>query len=247
MDDIDATKRLFSGNPMPGDDTTDYGHILGARIRVPARVARVAFADIVVMSTRLEVALWSAGVRVFGDLDGRSFDELTKLRGFGKKTLTELHRLLAERGGIDERTRVRTPERRVRSRTDAALLDVIDAAIEKLGHADGDVLAFAFGTRTRRTRTQMAKKFRVGLREGALLEARALHSLREAAGTRLDGMLRDLQMVRASDPQLFDSRWLRARFEGRDDDRAHAWTFYARIILALEPALGRRNTKARDS
>jgi hypothetical protein len=232
---------------MSGDGTTDYGHILGARIRVPVRVARVAFADIVVMSTRLEVALWSAGVRAFGDLEGRTFDELTKLRGFGKKTITELYGLLAERGGIDERARVRGPERRARSRTDAALLDGIDRAITQLGHADRDVLAFAFGTRTRRTRAHMAKKFRVGLREGALLEARALHSLREAAGTRLEGMLRDLQMARASDPQPFDSRWLRARFEDRHDERAHPWTFYARVILALEPALGRRNTKARGS
>jgi hypothetical protein len=91
----------------------------------------------------------------------------------------------------------------------------------------------------------MAKKFRVGLREGSLLEARALHMMREAAGPRLDAMLRDLQMVRASDAQPFDARWLRARFEENGEDRAHPWTFYARVILALEPALGRRNTKAR--
>ena len=230
---------------MPSDATTDYGHILAVRIRIPTRVARIAFADIVVMSTRLEVALWSAGVRAFGDLEGRTFGELTRLRGFGKKTITELYRLLSERGAIDVRGRVKAPERRTRSRVDAALLDAIDGAIDRLGHADRDVLTFAFGTRVRRTRVQMAKKFRVGLREGSLLEARALHMLREAAGARLDGMLRDLQMVRASDAQPFDARWLKGRFEDADDDRSHPWTFYARVILALEPALGRRNTKAR--
>jgi hypothetical protein len=232
---------------MSSDATNDYGHILAVRIRVPARVARTAFADIVFMSTRLEVALWSAGMRAFGDLEGRTFGDLSRLRGFGRKTIVELYRLLAEHDAIDVSARVRAPNRRPRSRIDAALLDAIDRAIDRVGHADRDVISFAFGTRTRRTRTQMAKKFRVGLREGALLEARALHSVREVAGARLEGMLRELQMVRSSDPQPFDARWLKGRFEDHRDDRAHPWTFYARVLLALEPALGRRNTKARAS
>jgi hypothetical protein len=83
------------------------------RIRVPPEHLAVRFADLLLISTRLEAALVRAGVERLGDLDGRLLRDVCRAHGLGPKTVIELRRLLAEYHAIPA-PETRLPPRRPR-------------------------------------------------------------------------------------------------------------------------------------
>jgi hypothetical protein len=206
--------------------------IAAGAIFVPSKLHELNVADLP-LSVRLEGVLQLIGVRRLGDVHGVSVHDLGRTRNCGRKTISELVRLI-ERAAAGEFS----------AAPDAAwnpseLVRTLDALVADLSDRNEEILVLRLGGRNEKVPTleEVGAKFRLTRERVRQIVDRGVERIRKHGGARLRAQLEHAERICCEKvlpltPALI-GQWL---------ERSHAArhfnpVFYVRLLAELKPTI----------
>jgi hypothetical protein len=227
-----ALRRLGVIEPLPPTDADgclpNEQEDRTARIEVPAFALDYRFDELPLSADSRRALTWDGGLALLGDVNGRSASELPHVSPHAIDELRSVLKAIAQAGPPDP----------------ACLLDMLDAALDRLTEPRRQVLLLRFGG-TGEDQLSLAETGRRCSRSRSWMsyvQKRALSDLRRVAGPEFGRALRELERKSSASGVDLGEELARVGRSASTSRHSRPWDFlpfYERLVGELAPSLAR--------